>query len=107
MMRNSVSSFREIFNKVIQPVLRIERHPLGSILLDQFLREFDTSAERDIWWSIPTYLRGNDNTKWKTYNEMDFNGIQLKNTDKYYAAPLALAGCCSSVNNEIRQSSRT
>ncbi len=44
MMRNSVSSFREIFNKVIQPVLRIERHPLGSILLDQFLREFDTSA---------------------------------------------------------------
>lgn len=106
MMRNSVSSFREIFNKVIQPVLRIERHPLGSILLDQFLREFDTSAERDIWWSIPAYLRDNDNTKWKTYNEMDFNGIQLKNTDKYYAAPLALAWSLSSVNNEIRQSSR-
>lgn len=106
MMRVSVSSFREIFIKVIQPVLRIERHPLGSILLDQFLREFDTSAERDIWWSIPAYLRGNDNTKWKTYNEMDFNGIQLKNTDKYYAAPLALAWSLSSVNNEIRQSSR-
>lgn len=37
----------------------------------------------------------------KTYNEMDFNGIQLKNTDKYYAAPLALAWSLSSVNNEI------
>ena len=42
------------------PVLKIDKHPLGSVLLDEFLREFDNSAERDIWWSIPvsyTHLR--------------------------------------------------
>ncbi len=57
LMNFSVAEFREIFSKVIQPVLRIDKHPLGSMLLDEFLREFDNAAERDIWWSIPSYLK--------------------------------------------------
>ena len=58
LMKFSVAEFREIFSKVIQPVLRIDKHPLGSMLLDEFLREFDNATERDIWWSIPSYFKG-------------------------------------------------
>ncbi len=106
MMRYSVAEFREIFSNVIQLVLRSNKHPLGSVLLDEFLREFDNPAERDIWWSIPTYLRDNYNADWRAYTEIDFENINLDTTDKYRAAPLALAWSLSSVNNSVRQSSR-
>lgn len=106
LMKFSVAEFREIFSKVIQPVLRIDKHPLGSMLLDEFLREFDNAAERDIWWSIPSYLKDNYNSDWRAYTELDFESIKLYNTDKHTAAPLALVWSLSSVNNSVRQSSR-
>ena len=106
LMKSSVAEFREIFSKVIQPVLRIDKHPLGSILLDEFLREFGNAAERDIWWSIPSYLKDNYCSDWRAYTELDFESIKLYNTDKYTAAPLALAWSLSSVNNTVRQRSR-
>lgn len=106
LMRDSVDVFREIFNKVIKAVLRTENHPLGSGLLDEFLREFENSAERDIWWSIPAYIRDNYDAEWQTYTEIDFDSIRLKNTDTYNAAPLALVWSLSSVNNAVRQRSR-
>ena len=79
---------------------------LGSMLLDEFLREFDNAAERDIWWSIPSYLKDNYNSDWRAYTELDFESIKLYNTDKHTAAPLALVWSLSSVNNSVRQSSR-
>lgn len=106
LMGYSVAEFREIFNNVMLPVLRIDKHPLGSILLDEFLRKFDNSAERDIWWSIPSYLKNSYDAEWHAYTEIDFENINLDNTDKYYAAPLTLAWSLSSVNNNIRHSSR-
>ena len=106
-MGYSVAEFREIFNNVMLPVLRIDKHPLGSILLDEFLRKFDNSAERDIWWSIPSYLKNSYDAEWNAYTEIDFENINLDNTDKYYAAPLTLAWSLSSVNNNIRPVSYT
>lgn len=105
-MRKSVASFREVFNKVIQMTLKSENHPLGSILLDDFLREFGNPAERDIWWSIPTYFIDNINSKWKSFVELDFDSIKLYKNDKWSAAPLTLVWSLSSVNNNVRQSSR-
>lgn len=101
LMKFSVAEFREIFSKVIQPVLRIDKHPLGSMLLDEFLREFDNATERDIWWSIPSYLKDNYNSDWRAYTELDFESIKLYNTDKHTAAPLALVWSLSSVNNSV------
>lgn len=106
LMRYSVEEFREIFSNVMQSVIRIDKHPLGSVLLDEFLREFDSSAERDIWWSIPSYLRDSYDAKWYACTELDFENIKLNNTDKYCAAPLTLAWSLASVNNTVRQSSR-
>lgn len=106
MMGYSVAEFREIFNNVMLPVLRIDKHPLGSVLLDEFLRGFDNSAERDIWWSIPSHLRDSYDAEWYSYTELDFENISLENTDKHNAAPLTLVWSLSSVNNNVRQSSR-
>ncbi len=106
LMRYSVERFRKVFSNVIQFVIRVDSHPLGSILIDDFLREFDNSAERDIWWSIPAYLKDSYDAEWHTYTELDFENINLSSTDKYCAAPLILAWSLSSVNNNVRQSSR-
>lgn len=106
LMQYSVAEFRELYTLVIQPVLRTENHPLGAGLLDDFLRGFANSAERDIWWSIPSYLRDNYDAEWRAYSEIDFDSIKLKDTDPYCAAPLAVAWSLASVNNEVRQSSR-
>lgn len=105
-MGYSVAEFREIFNNVILPVLRIDNHPLGSVLLDEFLRKFNNSAERDIWWSIPSCLRDCYDAEWYAYTELDFENINIDNIDKYNAAPLTLAWSLASVNNKVRQSGR-
>lgn len=57
LMNYSAGEFREIFERIILPVSSVPNHPLGSVLLDEFLRDFEKPAQRDIWWSIPTYLR--------------------------------------------------
>ena len=49
LMQYSEAEFREIVNKVIIPVSKIDNHPLGGNLLDEFLRSFDKPAQRDIW----------------------------------------------------------
>lgn len=103
----SPAVFREVVNQVVIPVSDIDNHPLGAGLLDEFLRGFDTPAKRDIWWSIPAYLRENDNASWwRVYTEIDFGLIQLKPDDKYNSKPLILAWSLTSVNNELRQESR-
>lgn len=106
LMRYSVAEFRELFTLVIQPVLRAKNHPLGASLLDSFLRDFTCPAERDIWWSIPTYLRDNSDAEWRAYSEIDFDSIRINDDDPYSAAPLSVAWSFTSVNNDVRQSGR-
>lgn len=102
----SVHQFRELVNHVVIPVSMVEGHPLGAELLDEFLREFKSSAERDIWWSIPGYLRDNYNAEWRANSEINFEDITLSENDTSETSPLILAWSLSSVNNEIRQRSR-
>ena len=102
----SVHQFRELVNHVVIPVSMVEGHQLGAELLDEFLREFKSSAERDIWWSIPGYLRDNYNAEWRANSEINFEDITLSGNDTSETSPLILAWSLSSVNNEIRQRSR-
>lgn len=106
LMGYSVYQFRELVNRVIIPVSIVDGHPLGAELLDEFLRDFKNAAERDIWWSIPGYLRDNYNAKWRSNTDIDFENITIREDDKAYTTPLILAWSLSSVNNEIRQRSR-
>ena len=106
LMQYSEAEFREIVNKVIIPVSKIDNHPLGGNLLDEFLRSFDKPAQRDIWWSIPTYLRNNYNASWRTYSELDLSMIALSDKDRYTGAPLILVWRLSSVDNAVRRDCR-
>lgn len=105
-MHYSEVEFREIVNRVIIPVSEINNHPLGGKLLDEFLRGFDKPAQRDIWWSIPTYLRNNYNASWRTFSELDLSMIALSDKDNYMGKPLILVWRLSSVDNDVRRDCR-
>ncbi len=106
LMKQSVFAFHEIVNSVVFPVCRVDDHPLGAVLLDNCLRSFDSPAERDVWWSVPAWLRDNYNATWRCESEFSFYEIHLGKDDAAYAAPLVLAWSLSSVNNDIRSRSR-
>lgn len=106
LMGDSVYHFRELVNKVVIPVSNVSGHPLGAELLDEFLREFDSPAERDIWWSIPGYLRDIYKTDWRACIEISFEDITLREDNTADSITLILAWSLSSVNNEVRQHSR-
>lgn len=106
LMNYSAGEFREIFERIILPVSNVPNHPLGSVLLDGFLRDFETPAQRDIWWSIPTYLRDNFNAEWRCYTEIDTSGITLSNEEYYLGLPLILIWRLSSVENDVRRECR-
>lgn len=102
----SAAEFREVVNQIIIPVSSFSYHPLGASLLDEVLNEFDSPSKRDIWWSIPAYLRNNHDTDWQVYSEIDFDSIELTTEDKYLGKPLILAWSLTSVMNNIRKNSR-
>ena len=105
-MNYSAAEFREIFDRIILPVSNVPNHPLGSILLDEFLRDFEEPAQRDIWWSIPTYLRDNFDAEWRCYTEIDITNVILSNEENYLGLPLILVWCLSSVSNDVRRECR-
>lgn len=106
LMAYSVDEFREIFDRIILPVSNVPNHPLGSILLDEFLRDFVEPAKRDIWWSIPTYLKDNYGACWRSYTDIDTTSVKLSNDDNYLGLPLLLVWRLSSVNNKVRYECR-
>ena len=106
LMHYSEAEFREIVNRVIIPVSEINNHHLGGKLLDEFLRGFDKPAQRDIWWSIPSYLRNNYNASWRTFSELDLSMIALSDKDNYMGKPLILVWRLSSVDNDVRRDCR-
>ena len=106
MMKQSAFAFHEIANNVVFSVCKIDNHPLGASILDCFLRSFDSPADRDIWWSIPAYLKGHHTATWTCGSELRFDDIQLSTNDMEFAAPLVLAWSLSNVNNDVRSKSR-
>lgn len=106
LFRASVEQFRKMVNDLVIPVSDIEDHPLGAVLLDEYLREFESPSIRDIWWSIPALLRGNYDAEWHTYYDIDFESLNLNLDDSCNGKPLVLAWSLTSVNNELRQKSR-
>ena len=104
LMRGNAYALSMIVNKIVFPLARAKKHPLGSALLDQCLNEFDKSAERDIIWSIPSRLKGNDDSIWIRYEDIDYanESNKLEDTDCFGGMPLVWAWGLTSVDNEQR-----
>lgn len=95
-----------VVNQLILPVSRMNNHPLGPMLLDKYLRGFPNAATRDIWWSIPSYLRDAYDKSWYSNEAVNLDTYQLKDKDPYNGLPLVYAWRLTSVENEIRNECR-
>ena len=105
LMNVSAAQFRKIVDRIVIPVCRVENHPLGSVLLDDFLRSKKEPAKRDIWWSIPANLRNSYDAEWGCYTEINISDLILKG-GSYMGAPLLLVWRLSSVDNDVRHECR-
>lgn len=104
LMRGNAYALSLTVNKIVLPLARIEKHPLGSKLLDQCLADFAKPAERDIIWSIPSNLKGNDDSLWVRYDDIEYanESYKLENTDCFDGMPLVWAWGLTSVDNGQR-----
>lgn len=106
-MAKSSDSLRDIVNGIVVQVADVQGHPLGPTLLDEYMRAFRTSVERDEVWSIPMKLY--DNYSLSMYYER--GGARrlprLHGDDMWNQMPLLLAWCLATVSNLRRRHCRS
>lgn len=104
-MSESADGLITIANQLVLPLSRDCEHPLGVVLLDEFLNGFEKPAQRDILWSIPGYLRNSAGKRWhqsETF-ELEGEGYLLDSEDTHNGCPTIYAWALSSVNNSLRK----
>lgn len=110
LMRQSADNLINIVNKLVLPLSKNENHPLGVQLLDEFLNEFKTPAQRDIIWSLPEFLQNSEGKKWRKTESIDLvnnnNEEYSLKDDSSNGLPIVYAWMLSNVNNFIRQECR-
>lgn len=106
-IKHSMPVCRMVVNKLIAKVARIPNHPLGPIMLHEWLISYEKIAHRDKLWSLPKDM--SNVYDWyggfgKAINESEeFN---LKEDDLHTGLPLIYAWQLTIVDNSIRQQSR-
>lgn len=104
-MAESADGLITIANRLVLPLARDLEHPLGVMLLDNFLNSFDKPAQRDILWSIPGYLKDGTGKRW-FQNEtfaLQEDEYSLTEDDVCDGCPTIHAWALSSVNNTLRK----
>lgn len=103
-MRKDAYTLGQVVNYVILPLARYAGHALGSRLLDNYLKEFEKPAERDLVWSVPTGLGHDENSRWGRFDDINYDDDtnRLEDTDQYDGLPLVWAWGLSSVDNYQR-----
>lgn len=98
-MSRDKKSLYEVLNLVIARVSSIPNHPLGPLLLDEYLRSFSSPVERDLVWSLP---RKSSSDPWLSIyfeREATRNLPYLSSGDRWNQMPLIHAWCLASVSN--------
>lgn len=104
-MAESADGLITIVNRLVLPLARDLDHPLGVVLLDDFLKTFDKPAQRDILWSIPGYLKDGAGKRW-FQNEtfaLQEDEYLLTEDDTSDGCPTIHAWALSTVNNALRK----
>lgn len=98
-----------ITNNIVLPLSRESQHPLGVLLLNEFLLGFEQPAQRDILWSMPSGLRGSEKEKWYSSAQLAIGNeaYDLTDTDTAEGLPVVYAWALSSVDNAQRKMCRT
>ncbi len=103
-MEHNSETLKNIVNKIILPVSRIENHPLGARVLHEYLMSYEVVGKRDLIWSVPSYLRCHGEFIWKSYTDIDLSNKRYKlcSDDKHNGIPLVYAWMLTTVNNIAR-----
>lgn len=104
-MSESADGLIAICNKLVLPLSRDCEHPLGVMLLDNFLKSFEKPAQRDILWSTPGYLKDSYGKRWYQSEAFELEGRNylLGIDDTHNGCPSVYAWALSSVNNSLRK----
>ena len=95
-------------NELILQVTRIPHHPLGGLLLHEFLCEFRTPMQRDLMWSIQKWLSNSEGKKWNCViqNELEPKIYQLTKSDQFDGLPIIYAWALTNIDNIKREEYR-
>ena len=104
-MLKSAYGLIAITNQLVLPLSRDCEHPLGVMLLDEVLSGFENPAQRDIFWSVPGYLRNAASSRWYQRETFELEGENylLDAKDVHNGCPTIYAWALSSVNNSLRK----
>ena len=111
LMSKGAEGLVTIVNGLVLPLSRINRHPLGVSLLDEFLSGFETPAQRDLVWSLPAYLQKAQGKRWRKSHNIsilneDDEEYELTAEDSGDGLPMVFAWMLSSVINSVRKECR-
>ena len=108
-MGSVADGLSKVVNRLVIQVAEVEDHPFGPTLLDEHLRTFDSPAERDAVWSLPSslHVRGVD-YQTALYHERSIlkHMPRLNTQETSTQMPLVLAWGLSSVSNLKRRHCR-
>lgn len=104
-MSENADGLITIVNQLVLPLSRDCEHPLGVMLLDEFLNGFEKPAQRDILWSVPGYLRNSTGKRWYQSETFALEGDNylLDPEDTHEGCPTVYAWALSTVNNSLRK----
>ena len=104
-MSENADGLITIVNQLVLPLSRDCEHPLGVMLLDEFLNGFEKPAQRDILWSVLGYLRNSAGKRWYQSETFELEGENylLDSEDTHNGCPIIYAWALSSVNNSLRK----
>ena len=105
-IQKSMISCRKVISDLIIKVSRIEKHPLGPILLHNVLSKFKTPATRDLIFSGPDNLFSNHEEIWSGWSANPVQSEKLLDSDSYQGMPLLFAWSLTSVDEKLRCNSR-
>lgn len=95
-------------NQLILPLTRITKHPLGALLLHEFLSKFEKPMQRDLVWSIQKFLQNSQGRKWSCIEKsaLDTKAYKLTSEDNFDGLPLIYAWSLTIINNTKREEYR-
>lgn len=107
-MNQNANSLVTVVNQLVLPLSRNTQHPLGIQLLDDFLRSFESPAQRDVFWSSPEYIKGSFEDTWYKSDAIALSDeeYELTSDDQHNGLPVVYAWALSTVDNEKRKAYR-
>lgn len=98
----SMPSCRQVLDAVVVPGLRIPGWPFGARFVHEMLLPFRV-ADRDLFWSGPTYLPHNHGGVWEGSGFRILEKLEIAEDDPWDGAPLLLAWATTTVDNRNRR----